>query len=114
MPFAPTWKFNVNGNYDMPLSNSWKAFVNSNYRWQSKVQYQLTQTPDTIQGAYGIWDAGVGVANANDGWRISLLVKNIANQSYSSYIAHGDLAGVVRWVPRDDSRYGGIDVHKSF
>jgi iron complex outermembrane receptor protein len=114
LPFAPTWKFNVNGNYDMPLSNSWKAFVNSNYRWQSKVQYQLTQTPDTVQAAYGIWDAGFGVANANDGWRVSLLVKNIANQSYSSYIAHGDLAGVVRWVPRDDSRYAGIDVHKSF
>jgi len=114
MPFAPTWKFNVNGTYDMHVTGAWKAFVQSNYRWQSSVQYQLTQTPDTIQGAYGIWDAGFGFSNDADGWRVSLLVKNIANQSYSSYLAHGDLAGVMRWVPRDDSRYAGIDIHKSF
>jgi iron complex outermembrane recepter protein len=112
LPFAPSWKFNVDGNYVIPVTGDWNMFVNSDYRWQSKVQYQLTETPDTIQPAYGIWDGSVGFNS--DGWRVSAIVKNIGNTSYSSYLAHGDLGGVMRWVPRDNSRYAGIDIHKSF
>jgi iron complex outermembrane recepter protein len=114
LPFAPDWKFNLDGNYVVPLTGVLNAVVGSDYRWQSKVQYQLTETPDTIQGSYGIWDARLGLANDSQGWRVTAMVKNIADKSYSSYLAHGDLAGVMRWVPRDNSRYAGIDVHKSF
>jgi iron complex outermembrane recepter protein len=114
LPFAPDWKFNVDGNYVIPMTSSLNLVLDSDYHWQSKVQYQLTETPDTIQGAYGIWDASLGLTNDKAGWRVSALVKNITDKSYSSYLAHGDFAGVMRWLPRDASRYAGIDVHKSF
>ncbi len=78
------------------------------------MQYQLTETPDTIQGAYGIWNGAVTLASAEDGWKISALVKNILDTHYDSYLSHGNLAGVVRWVPRDNSRYFGVDVRKEF
>ncbi|MGO9931916.1 MAG: TonB-dependent receptor [Steroidobacteraceae bacterium] len=114
LPFAPDWKFNIDGNYVIPLNGVLNAVVGSNYRWQSKVQYQLTETPDTIQGSYGIWDARLSLTNDSQGWRVTAVVNNIANKSYSSYLAHGDFAGVMRWVPRDNGTYGGIEVHKSF
>lgn len=114
LPFAPEWKLEVDGNYVIRMTDALQMILDSDYHWQSKVQYQLTETADTIQGAYGIWDASIAVANPGKGWRVSGVIKNIANRSYSSYLAHGDLAGVVRWVPRDASRYGGVEVSESF
>lgn len=114
LPFAPRWKLEVDGNYIVKVTDALQVVLDSEYHWQSAVQYQLTETADTIQGAYGIWDASVGLTNPGKGWRVSALVKNITNQSYSSYLAHGDLAGVVRWVPRDASRYGGVELSESF
>jgi iron complex outermembrane recepter protein len=114
LPFAPDWKFNVDGNYVIPMTGLLNLVLDSDYHWQSKEQFQLTETPDTIQGAYGIWDASLGLTNDKAGWRVSVLVKNITDKSYSAYLAHGDFAGVMRWLPRDASRYAGIDLHKSF
>jgi iron complex outermembrane receptor protein len=98
----------------MPMTGSLNLVLDSDYHWQSKEQFQLTETPDTIQGAYGIWDASLGIANDKSGWKVTAMVKNITDKSYSAYLAHGDFAGVMRWLPRDASRYAGIDVHKSF
>lgn len=114
LPFAPDWKLNVNGNYEIPVTDALRLVVDSDYKWQSKEQFQLTETPDTVQGAYGIWDGSIGLRDEAQGWRVSAVVKNIAGTHYSSYLAHGDLAGVMRWVPRDNDRYAGIEVHKSF
>jgi iron complex outermembrane receptor protein len=113
MPFAPDWKLNIAANYVMPLSGPWQLVLDSDYHWQSRVQFQLTETPDTAQGAYGIWDASVALVSSG-GWTLRALVNNITDQGYSEFLAHGDLAGVVRWVPRDASRYAGIDVRKLF
>ncbi len=114
LPFAPAWRFNADATYRIPVANALRVVLDTDYRWQSEVQYQLAQTPATVQAAFGMWDAGVGLENDGQGWRIGALVKNIGNTHYSSYLAPGDIAGVVRWVPRDYGRYVGIEVHRSF
>ncbi|WP_044561281.1 TonB-dependent receptor [Azospirillum sp. B4] len=114
LPFAPDWKLDSAASYTVPLYQGLSLILDTDYRWQSKVQYQLTETPDTIQGAYGIWNGGVTLANTDQQWRASILVKNILDTHYSSYLARGNLAGVVRWVPRDGSRYWGVTLHKDF
>ena len=114
LPFAPEWKTHAEGDYRVPVSDKLDLDLDTDYNWQSKTQYQLGEFPDTIQPAYGIWNASVGLLDGPDGWSARLLVKNIADQHYSGYLSHGDLAGVVRWVPRDDSRYAGISLHKDF
>ena len=35
--------------------------LGADYSWQSKVQYDIGQFPDTVQPAYGIWNASVAV-----------------------------------------------------
>jgi iron complex outermembrane receptor protein len=114
LPFAPKYKMHVEGDYRIPITQKFDLDFDTEYNWQSKTQYQLSETPDTIQQSYGIWNGSIGLIDGPDGWNVRLLVKNIADQHYSSYLSHGDLAGVVRWVPRDDNRYFGVNAHKDF
>jgi iron complex outermembrane receptor protein len=114
LPFAPKWKMHLEGDYKVPVNADWAVGLESDYNWQSKTQYQLTETPDTVQPAYGIWNASIGLLGDKNGWSFRVLVKNILDQHYSPYIAYGDLGGVVRWVPRDNDRYFGFNIHKDF
>lgn len=112
LPFAPKWKATVNGQYRLPLGDNYHLMFDAAYSWQSQVQYSINQTPDTIQGAYGIWNASVTLGHVN-GWRVALLGKNLNNKSYAGMLStFGN--GVIRQVPRDDQRYVGITVHKDF
>jgi iron complex outermembrane receptor protein len=114
LPFAPDWKLDIDAQYLIHAGGSLHWVFASDFQWQSRVQYQLTETADTSQGAYGIWNASVTLADDSRGWSVRALVKNITNTNYSEYLAHGDFSGVMRWVPRDVSRYAGIDIRKSF
>jgi iron complex outermembrane receptor protein len=115
LPFAPRWKLHVEQDYRQPITDAIDVDIDTDYNWQSATQYQLSETPDTIQPAYGIWNASVGLIGTQyRGWSARVLVKNILNQHYSSYLSHGDLAGLMRWVPRDDDRYFGVNLHKDF
>jgi iron complex outermembrane receptor protein len=113
LPFAPKEKLHLEGDYRVPLPGAAHLDLETDYNWQSSTQYQLAQTVQTIQPAYGIWNASIG-ATSEQQITVRVLVKNILNQHYSSYLANGNEAGVVRWVPRDDSRYAGIEVRKDF
>jgi iron complex outermembrane receptor protein len=116
LPFAPKWKTHLQGDYRWPLTALADLDVETDYNWQSSTQYQLAETAQTIQGDYGIWNASLGVLFDRFGFTARFLVKNITNQHYSSYLANGTegSTGVVRWVPRDDSRYVGVDLRKTF
>jgi iron complex outermembrane receptor protein len=114
LPFAPLWKLDARARYDIKLTDAYDLAVATDFDWQTKTQYQLTETPDTVQKAYGIWNASLTLADFDQGWRVAGLVKNILDTHYSSYLAYGSLAGVVRYVPRDDHRYFGIELHKDF
>jgi len=113
LPFSPDWKTALNANYKFALSGGWQADVGTDYSWQSKTQYDIGQFADTIQGAYGIWNASLAFTQAQQGWRVALLAKNLTDRSYASFLARGG-AYVNRWVPRDDQRYFGINVRKDF
>jgi iron complex outermembrane receptor protein len=114
LPFAPHWKLDIDATYVIAAGARLQWVLDSDYRWQSSVQYQLTETADTIQAAYGIWNAGIALTDDSRGWSVRASVKNITDRSYSEYLAHGDFAGVMRWVPRDASRYAGVAIRKSF
>lgn len=107
LPFAPDWKFNLDGSYSFPVSDSFDLELQSDFTWRSDTQFSITQTPDTVQPAYGIWNASVAIL-ADGGWSVRGVVKNIANQHYSPAIAYGSVAGVSRFVPRDNDRFFGV------
>jgi iron complex outermembrane receptor protein len=113
LPFTPDWKTYVRADYSIPLGNGLDVELATDYSWQDEVQFSLDQNPDTVQGAYGIWNASVALANYNDGWRVAVLGKNLADKSYAQSLASGG-SYIYRAVARDDQRYFGVQLRKDF
>ena len=117
LPYSQKWKLHGEGTYTVPLGGDYGLELNSDYTWKSKTQFQLDERPDTIQPGYGIWNASIALVGKGDAgrWQIRGVVKNIADKNYSSYLlASGAGGGLVRFVPRDASRYFGVNVATDF
>ncbi|WP_269532777.1 TonB-dependent receptor [Chitinimonas sp. BJYL2] len=113
LPFSPDWKLNLQLGRGVALSGGWRIETALDYRWQSKVQYDISQFPDTIQPAYGVVDASVAVSSSARGWRAALLAKNLGDKSYANFLTRSGV-GVMRFVPRDDRRYIGLDLRYAY
>lgn len=113
LPFSPDVKGSLQATYLIELNNGLQVELGTDYNWQSKVQYDLSQTPDTIQGSYGIWNASVALSDPAQGWRVALLGKNLADESYASFLQQANGA-LYRAVPRDDERYFGVNARWDF
>lgn len=112
MPFAPKRKASLSVDYTLPLVDKHALTFSTNYNWQSEAQFSINQTPDTIQPAYGIWNASVAWS-AGKRWRLTLLAKNLTDRHYATNLSTFG-GGVVRWVPRNDQRYVGLSLHTEF
>ena len=113
LPYSPDWKAALQANYRINLPSGLGLDLGTDYSWQSKTQYDIGQFTDTIQPAYGIWNASVALSQPVAGWRVALLAKNLADKSYASFLARGGTY-VNRAVPRDDQRYFGINARYDF
>ncbi|MYN29584.1 TonB-dependent receptor [Duganella levis] len=113
LPFSPKWKSFTRANYALPLQNGFIVDFSADYTYQAKTQYDLFQSADAIQGAYGVVNAGIALSSPVGGWRIALVGKNLANKSYATNLVTST-GYVTRAVPRDDERYFGITARKEF
>ena len=113
LPFSPKWKAFTRANYALTLQNGLIADFSADYAYQSKTQFDLFQSPDAIQGAYGIVNASIALSSPVAGWRIALVGKNLANKSYATNLVTST-GYVTRAVPRDDERYVGLTARKEF
>ncbi len=113
LPYSPDWKASLQGAYRFNLANGMGVEFGTDYTWQSEVQYDIGQFADTIQPAYGIWNATASLTSPLGGWRVSVLAKNLTDKSYASFLGRGG-AFVNRAVPRDDRRYYGVNLRYDF
>ncbi|WP_408735203.1 TonB-dependent receptor [Gluconacetobacter diazotrophicus] len=114
LPFAPRWKFVLNADYTRALNDRFSVSVDSDYTWQSRTQFALTETPDTVQKAYGIWNMSTTLRDSKLRLQLSLVMRNAINTHYLSYISYGVLGGTADFLPRDYGRYGGFVLRKEF
>jgi len=114
LPYAPRWKVYTNVAYRFAVSDSFDVELQSDVSLRSKTQYSLTETPSTVQPDYAIWNASVALLGDRGGWQLRGYVKNITNTHYATFLANGTFAGTVRYVPRDDKRYFGMQLRKDF
>jgi iron complex outermembrane receptor protein len=113
LPFAPRFKQSTEAEYRVALTDKLNLGLETDYSWQSHQQFSITATPDTVEKAYGIVNASISLSKPSDGWRVALLGKNLANTHYDTLLA--EAAGMVyRLVPRDNSAYFGISIHKDY
>lgn len=113
LPFAPKNKFEIRADYLAYSTGRYDVGLRTDYSYQTKQQDSIAQTPDTIQPAYGIWNASISLTDHKADWDARLVVRNIANQHYYLIEAEGN-GGLIGSVPRDFSRFAGITIHKDF
>ena len=106
--FTPDWKSYTRVDYGIPLGNGLDIELSSDYNWSDKTGSTLTE-----QGAYGIWNASVALADYNKGWRVALLAKNLTDKSYSPLLASGT-GYIYRAAPPDHEPHLGVQVRKDF
>lgn len=121
---APVWKFNVGGQYDLPLPRlPVNGFATFAYRWQDDINFSLSQDPRTIQPAFGILDLSMGVTSKDAKYKLTLFVNNVFDKHYAQglgdntrgYSAPGVTVVGTNWFPaRDSFRYAGVRVDAAF
>ena len=114
LPFAPKFKLYSNATYKFSLGGDLNLELQSDVTMRSKTQYSLAETPSTVEPAYAIWNGSIALISTAGGWQARAYVKNITDTHYSNFLGNGSAAGTVRFVPRDDRRYGGILLRKDF
>ncbi|MDQ2778097.1 MAG: TonB-dependent receptor [Pseudomonadota bacterium] len=109
LPYSPDWKGVLRGKYSFAIGNGLTLDLNGDYTWQSKVNFDLQQQPNSFQGAYGIVNASVALSGSAGfgGWRVALVGKNLGDKSYATFVQNSG-SNINRYVPRDDRRYFGI------
>ena len=112
LPFAPDWKGSLRAKYSMPLGGGMALDFGVDGNWQSKVNYDLAQQPDSFQKAYAIVNASIGL-QSTAGWRVALIGKNLTDESYATFVQNSG-SHINRYVPRDDQRYFGVSARYDF
>ncbi len=114
MPYSPDWRVTVSANYLLPLESlPFGLAFTGTYRWQSEVQFDVTQDPNTIQDAYGILDLAMTLGGDREHHSVTAFVKNVADQFYVDGIVptHPLLiaGGYMQRVPKYARRTVGLE-----
>jgi len=112
LPSAPDWKGALRANWWGNVGSGLRLDIGADYTYSSAVQYDLATSANTIQPSYGIYNATLSLSDPSKGWRITVIGKNLADKSYSSFLLPG--ANTQRSVPRDDQRYFGVSARYEF
>jgi len=117
LPNSPDWRFTASLRQDIPLANlPFDGFFQLDGSWQSEVQFQIDQNPNTTQDGYGLLHMSAGIESDDGNWTASIYVRNLLDETYASNIFADPLyPGVIsHYLPRDSERYFGARLTASF
>ncbi|MEO0981271.1 MAG: TonB-dependent receptor [Pseudomonadota bacterium] len=116
---SPDFKFNANARYDIPLGAlPFSAFVQGAYRWQDDVQFSLAQNPNTIQEAYGVVDASIGIQDNEGLYTLTIFAKNLANRNFANFLLQDPVStgtlNIAHYLPKNAERYVGVSLRVDY
>ena len=116
LPFAPDTKATLGGNWNIPLAGGNRLQLVGQYVYtDSKLSGNIGQTettnPEVLLPDYSILNASFGFLTEDDRLAVTLIGKNLTDESFATTYS-GD--GFRYQIPRDASRYFGIDVTVNF
>ncbi|WP_084146355.1 TonB-dependent receptor [Hyphomonas oceanitis] len=117
LPNSPDWRFTASLRQDIPLSSQvFDGFIQLDGSWQSEVQFQIDQNPNTVQDGYGLLHLSAGIEDEDGAWSASVFVRNLLDETYAANVFSDPLyAGVIsQYLPRDSERYVGARLTASF
>jgi iron complex outermembrane receptor protein len=120
LPFAPELKASLMGEYRWEAFAGYDMFVNASFSYTDE---QYTDLPDAVTGpnpnllidSYSLLDAAIGVAPQSNAWTLTVVGKNLGDESYASLLTPGGPGGSIRQlIPREADRYWGVQFRMNF
>ena len=115
VPFSPDLKYSLNANWLIPLSNMDiildATFVHTDEQVSTLPGNDGSVNPVTLLPEYDIFNASVGFSFQEDKYRLTLIGKNLGDESYVTTFS-GD--GFRYQIPRDAERYFGVSFRANF
>ena len=119
-PQAPKWKLNGTLDYGHDLGSlPFQGIIQAAATYQSRVNYNLNQDPETVQGGYTIVNLSAGIRNREAGFEVVAFVNNLLDKQYYNNLAdsrgnYANAQATQSYLPRDFRRYGGIRASYAF
>jgi iron complex outermembrane receptor protein len=120
LPFAPEFKGSLMAEYRWEAFAGYDMFVNGSASYTDE---QYTDLPNAVTGpnplllidSYTLIDASIGVSPQSNAWRLTLVGKNLSDESYASLLTPGGPGGSVRMlIPREADSYWGVQFRMNF
>jgi outer membrane receptor protein involved in Fe transport len=93
LPLTPEVQFNVRARYEFPFRGDLMAHWQLGYKYAGESVNSLVDTvdePNTMQDAYSLVDASVGVENPGKGWRAEAYINNLTDERAQLHINRQD------------------------
>jgi iron complex outermembrane receptor protein len=117
---SPDWRISLTPRYDYE-GNGFDAFAQLSATFTSEQNFTAELDPLTVQPAYTLVDAALGVTTADKRYGLTVFAKNLFNTNYLTSIGHNSLMSttanpfdLVGTYNKDASRYFGATFSARF
>jgi iron complex outermembrane receptor protein len=120
LPNSPKWKASAGLNYRISQTfTDHSLTLTSYYTYQSGVQFQLNQDPETKQGGVSIVNLGLAASDPQGRYDVSLFVNNLFDKRYNVRMDNqrnnwGGATDIIALPARDFNRYIGVRMSYHF
>ena len=93
LPLTPEAQFNLRARYEYPVRGDLMAHWQLGYKYSGESVNSIVDTPDepnTMQDAYSLVDASIGVENSSKGWRAEAYINNLTDERAQLHINRQD------------------------
>jgi iron complex outermembrane recepter protein len=119
LPYAPRFKGSLSVDYRIRTGGAVDVALGVQGNYQSDQDAVLTPDPvvrnATVIKSYGLVNASIALVDTNDKFKLTLVARNLFDQSFASTIVGGGPAGSYRYqLSRDADRYFGVIAKYNF
>jgi len=116
LAFAPEVSASFAADYTMPLMDLPVDLVwHTDYSFTGSQFSGLGANPVTEIDSHSLWNASLGIADKEDKYRLTFIVKNITDESFSTIQTTGGPGGSIRFqIPREADRFFGLSFRARF
>ncbi len=105
LPLAPKLTYMLGADYETAVAGDFMVYLSTDYRHTGSQFSDLGQSGPL--DPYGLWNASIGVSDADDKYRLTFHVNNITDESY---VLLNVSAGQRLQIPRDADRFVGVSL----
>ncbi len=114
LPLAPEWKASVAAEYTFS-AGSFDVRPGLLFVYTDEQYADLNEVPVTLIDSYSTIDLTVAISDKDDRYRLTLVGRNVTDESFAALVTRGGPAGAPRLqIPRDADRYFGAQFRMKF